>query len=102
MDVLKVTWAPDWRSSSKVLPAGTVKPLITTVVHLTALATSSREEMVPVQLLARASRVVLLAIGVAETERVRARRREANVSMVNAKQVGTSVQSKESALQRFL
>ena len=43
-----VTVEPDARSSSNVSPAGTVKPLMTTVVHLTASETSSREEMVPV------------------------------------------------------
>ena len=35
--------------SSNVLPAGTVNPLMFTVVHLTAAETSSSEEMVPVQ-----------------------------------------------------
>lgn len=44
-----VTVEPEANGRSKVLPAGTVKLLITTVVHLTALATSSNEEMVPVQ-----------------------------------------------------
>ncbi len=40
---------PDARSNSNVLPAGTVNELMFTVVHLTAAATSSSEEMVPVQ-----------------------------------------------------
>ena len=44
-----VTVEPEANLRSNVLPAGTVKLLITTLVHLTALATSSKEEMVPVQ-----------------------------------------------------
>ena len=47
--VLMVTVEPEANLRSNVLPAGTVKLLITTLVHLTALATSSKEEMVPVQ-----------------------------------------------------
>lgn len=44
-----VTVEPDANSRLNVSPAGTVKLLMTTVVHLTASDTSSMEEMVPVQ-----------------------------------------------------
>ena len=47
--VLMVTVEPDARLRLKVSPAGTVKLLMTTVVHFTAAATSSMEEIVPVQ-----------------------------------------------------
>lgn len=44
-----MTVEPEAKLRSNVLPAGTVKLLMTTVVHLTAAATSSNEEIVPVQ-----------------------------------------------------
>ena len=46
------TVVPSANLRSNVLPAGTVKELMFTVVHLTAAETSSRDEMVPVQSLA--------------------------------------------------
>ena len=75
-----VTVEPDARSSSNVLPAGTVKPLMTTVVHLTALETSSREEMVPVHAAPSATSSVVFT-GVARAEKERARITEAMASI---------------------
>lgn len=46
---LRLTVVPAARERSKVLPAGTMKELMLTVVHLTAAATSSKDEMVPTQ-----------------------------------------------------
>lgn len=44
-----LTVVPSARGRLKVWPAGTVKALMFTVLHLTALVTSERDEMVPVQ-----------------------------------------------------
>ena len=44
-----LTVVPSRRDREKVSPAGTVNPLMFTVVHLTASSTSSRDEIVPVQ-----------------------------------------------------
>ena len=51
-DIRMFTVVPSANLRSNVLPAGTVKELMFTVVHLTAAETSSRDEMVPVQSLA--------------------------------------------------
>ena len=45
----------------KVSPAGTVKELMLTVVHFTASLTSSRDEMLPVQLAAGEPRTAATA-----------------------------------------
>ena len=88
---LMVTVEPDARSSSNVLPAGTVKPLITTVVHLTASETSSREDMVPVHAAPSATSSVVFN-GLARTEKERARITEAIASIVSlrSKEEGTN------------
>ena len=44
-----LTVVPSARARLNVSPAGTVNELMFTVVHLTAAATSSRDEIVPVQ-----------------------------------------------------
>ena len=44
-----LTVVPSRRDREKVSPAGTVNPLMFTVVHLTALETSLMDEIVPVQ-----------------------------------------------------
>jgi hypothetical protein len=46
-----LTVVPARRFSANVLPAGTMNPLMLTVVHLTALLTSFKDEIVPTQLL---------------------------------------------------
>ena len=46
-----LTVVPSSRFNANVLPAGTVNELIFTVVHWTALVTSSKDEIVPTQLL---------------------------------------------------
>ena len=56
-----LTVLPVARSRLNVCPAGTVNELILIVVHSTALATSSREEIVPVQ---EAVRLVSAGVGV--------------------------------------
>jgi hypothetical protein len=61
--------------SARVEPAGTVKPLMTIVVHLTAAATSLRLEMVPVQ---------RFPIGSAATRPVRARATSAKNMMTTS------------------
>ena len=76
-----VTVEPDARSSSNVSPAGTVKPLMTIVVHLTASETSSREEMVPVHAAPSVTSSVVFT-GVARAEKARARTTEAMASIV--------------------
>jgi hypothetical protein len=45
-----LTVVPASRSNTNVLPAGTMNPLMFTVVHLTALLTSFKDEIVPTQL----------------------------------------------------
>ena len=44
-----LTVVPSAKSRLNVSPAGTVNELMFTVVHFTAAATSSRDEIVPVQ-----------------------------------------------------
>lgn len=51
-DTPMLTVVPVAKSRLSVSPAGTVNELMTTVVHLTASSTSSKEAMVPVQSLA--------------------------------------------------
>lgn len=65
LDVRMFTVVPVARSRLNVSPAGTVKELMFTVVHLTAAATSSKDEIVPVQ---------SLAVGEAQTTWATARR----------------------------
>ena len=48
-DILRLTFEPLARERLKPLPAGTVNPLILTVVHSLAAATSSSEFTVAVQ-----------------------------------------------------
>lgn len=48
-DALKLTVDPLMRLRSRDFPAGTVKPLMLIVAHLTAVATSLSDEIVPVQ-----------------------------------------------------
>lgn len=62
-----VTVEPDAKLRLSVSPAGTVKLLMTTVVHLTASDTSSKEEMVPVQ--SEAAGAALAAITMKERAR---------------------------------
>ena len=69
-----MTVVPSSSVSINVLPAGTVNGLIFTVVHLTALLTSFKDEIVPTQLLPLAAEAAVM-------REIRANKRNIVISM---------------------